>query len=211
MAQESLLASIGGYYSEKVREHGATPLGVDWSCVPTQEMRFVQLLKLCDFSEDFSLNDVGCGYGALLQFLKRRYRRRQIQYFGTDLSDGMIAAASRKWRSHPSARFSLASQGLQISDYSVASGIFNVKLNGANEAWDAIIRNSLQRMRDASRKGFAVNFLSAPLNPESGIAELYFAEPEHWAGYCERQLNTEVEIVRGYGLKEFTLLMRHPG
>jgi hypothetical protein len=28
-------------------------------------MRFVQLLKLRDFMSPFSLNDLGCGYGAL--------------------------------------------------------------------------------------------------------------------------------------------------
>ena len=40
-------AEIDGYYTAKVTRHGATPLGVDWSCVPTQQLRFLQLLKLC--------------------------------------------------------------------------------------------------------------------------------------------------------------------
>ena len=49
---------VAGYYTDKVTRHGPTPLGVDWSCLPTQEMRFVQLLKLCDFSQPLSLNDI---------------------------------------------------------------------------------------------------------------------------------------------------------
>jgi hypothetical protein len=48
----------------KIRKFGATPLGVDWTCVSTQQLPFVQLLKLCDTSPA-SLNDLGCGYGAI--------------------------------------------------------------------------------------------------------------------------------------------------
>ena len=55
---------ISDYYTAKIRKFGATPLGVDWTCLPTQELRFVQLLKVCDFTSPLSLNDLGCGYGA---------------------------------------------------------------------------------------------------------------------------------------------------
>ena len=58
-------AGISDYYTGKIKKFGATPLGMDWTCVPTQQVRFIQLLKLCDFTAPFSLNDLGCGYGAL--------------------------------------------------------------------------------------------------------------------------------------------------
>jgi len=61
-------AGISDYYTARIRKFGATPLGVDWTCQPTQELRFVQLLTVCDFASAFSLNDLGCGYGALLSF-----------------------------------------------------------------------------------------------------------------------------------------------
>ena len=32
-----LYLDIEQYYTQKVKTHGATPLGVDWPCVPTQE------------------------------------------------------------------------------------------------------------------------------------------------------------------------------
>ena len=72
---------IEAYYSRKVLRYGATPLGVDWSCVPTQELRFVQLLKLFDTKVAFSVNDIGCGYGALLTIMSARFKRLSIDYW----------------------------------------------------------------------------------------------------------------------------------
>ena len=62
---DELLEQVEQYYSKKILAYGPTPLGVDWSCVPTQEMRFVQLLKICVANDTpnnaIRLNDIGCG------------------------------------------------------------------------------------------------------------------------------------------------------
>ncbi len=89
---------IEEYYTDKVRRFGCTPFGVDWTCSATQEMRFVQLLKLCDFSSRFAMNDLGCGYGALVGFLHKRYGGDAVDYLGIDLSKEMIRRARDQWR-----------------------------------------------------------------------------------------------------------------
>ena len=170
-------------------------------------MRFVQLLKLCDFSDGFSLNDVGCGYGALLSLLARRHRRLQIDYEGTDLREEMVAAAARRWARRRTAHFRVGRDAMRIADYSVASGVFNVKLDAPEKAWKRDIQQSLQCMRSNSRRGLAVNFIEAAGRPESRIPQLYYADPQWWARHCERNLGVDVEILSGYGLQEFTLLM----
>jgi trans-aconitate methyltransferase len=86
-----MYASIEAYYSARVAKYGATPLGVDWSCQATQSLRFVQLLKICDFAAPFTLNDIGCGYGALAAFLAMRYPEAKIDYLGLDLSRAMVS------------------------------------------------------------------------------------------------------------------------
>ena len=53
----SVYSDVEAYYSARVAKYGATPLGVDWSCQATQSLRFVQLLKICDFSCE---RDLGC-------------------------------------------------------------------------------------------------------------------------------------------------------
>ena len=116
---DEVYRTIEAYYSSAVAKHGATPRGVDWTCVATQELRFVQLVKICDFATPFSLNDAGCGYGALLAYLSRRHPAAVIDYLGTDLSPAMIRHAKRRWR-RPGVRFVVAGASPRLADYSLA-------------------------------------------------------------------------------------------
>lgn len=186
--------------------HGATPLGVDWSCAPTQHLRFVQLLKLIPRAVDFSINDIGCGYGALLGFLHRRRRGVLIDYLGVDLAPEMIAVAGKRNRRR-SATFAVGRCAPRIADYSVASGIFNVKLAQDEDIWHGFIETSLDDMAASSRHGFAVNFLAPQREGETGPAELYRADPQRWIDHCRSRFGVIPTLVTGYGLREFTLLV----
>lgn len=203
-------SAIGHYYTQKVETHGPTPLGVDWPCRPTQELRFVQLLRLCDFSAPFSLNDVGCGYGAMLALLARRHRRTEISYLGVDLSTAMIAQARRLWQKRQHAEFIVANKSPRAADYSVASGIFNVKLDLCDALWAEFIAKTLAAIRLTSRRGFAVNFLAPLAEDADPKAELYRAPPALWSEHCEREFGAKVELLDNYGMREYTLLVRLP-
>ena len=205
---DDLLGQVERYYSAKVLTYGPTPLGVDWSCVPTQEMRFVQLLKVCDFDGPLRLNDIGCGYGALLAFLGKRHRRKTIDYLGLDISPAMVAQAKKRWKHRANAAFEVASCGFRLADYAVASGIFNVKLSQPLALWEQMVARMLHDMHACSQRGFAVNFLAPLPDGVPQVAELYRVPPEVWSGYCQQTLGAQVEVVTGYGLREYTLLVR---
>lgn len=203
-----LYATIERYYTGLVVKHGPTPRGVDWTCMPSQELRFVQLLKLCDFAAPFSLNDVGCGYGGLLRHLDRRHPEAEIDYLGIDLSPAMVRSGRRLWRRRAGARFVTGSASPRVADYSVASGIFNVRLDEPLERWERFVDSTLRDLHATSRRGFAVNFM-APLGPDQPHkAGLYRTAPEPWLAFCERELGSSPELVVDYGLREFTLLSR---
>jgi SAM-dependent methyltransferase len=204
---DAVHAGIERYYSEKLARHGPTPLGVDWDSAPAQELRFVQLLKICDFSAPVSLNDVGCGYGALLGFLDRRAPGK-TDYLGVDLSADMIAQARRTWAGHAKSAFAIGHACPRTADYCVASGIFNVKLSQPIELWSAFVAAVIDDMHASSRRGFAVNFL-APLEPGiAGAPELYRPAPQVWRRYCEREPGAEVQVLANYGMREYTLLVK---
>ena len=79
-AKDTLLSEVATYYSEKLAEHGETPRGVDWNGEESQALRFGQLCKIIDPSKHFSINDLGCGYGALYDFLTNKYE--EFSYSG---------------------------------------------------------------------------------------------------------------------------------
>lgn len=201
-------ADIEAYYSRKLLRYGPTPLGVDWSCVPTQELRFVQLLKLFDTTQAFSVNDIGCGYGALLEFMSARFKRLKIDYWGVDLSLAMIDEAKRLSGKRQLAQFSSASSCPRLADYCVASGIFNVKLQQADALWAEFIKVTLADMHANSRIGFAVNFLAPLADSIAAMPELYRAPASFWQSYCEQTFNAQVTLIEGYGMREYTLLVR---
>jgi SAM-dependent methyltransferase len=200
-------ASIKRYYTELLSTHGATPRGVDWTCVATQELRFVQLLRVCDFAAPFSLNDVGCGYGALVAYLQRRHRDTEIDYLGIDMAPAMIHQARRIWKDCNFVDFVVATTSPRIADYSVASGIFNVKLDQPADLWEDFIANTLEDMWATSRRGFAVNLMAPRLLEHAQDPDLYCVAPKPWVSYCEQKLRGSVEVLRDYGMREFTLLV----
>jgi SAM-dependent methyltransferase len=206
-----IYADVEAYYAARVARFGATPRGVDWSCQATQDLRFVQLLKICDFSAPFQLNDIGCGYGALCAFLDARHPEAGIDYLGIDLSRAMIGRARRRF-SRPGRRFRVGNAGFRSADYSVASGIMNVNVGYARSVWEDFIAAMLRDMRQTSRRGFSVNFMTtaaaAGTADDSCRASLYTSDPEPWVRYCERELGCTVAVIENYGMKEFTLLAR---
>ena len=202
-----LRGRIRSYYTAKIERHGPTPAGVDWSCEPTQQLRFVQLLRLCDFSAPCSLDDLGCGYGALLGFIGKRHPRARVDYLGIDLSPVMIAEGQRLWQRKRNAAFLVGERSPRMADYIVASGIFNVRIDEPVALWESFIEETLREMAAASQRGFAVNFLAALPEGMEGKPELYRTSPGRWTAACETA-GHRVEVLDRYGMREFTLLAR---
>lgn len=199
--------SVRTYYSAAIERHGPTPRGVDWQCSASQQLRFVQLLKVCDFAAPFSLNDFGCGYGALLDYLAFRHGDTPIDYRGIDISPNMIEAARTLRPGSPAAEFVLGEACQRVADYSLASGVFNVRLDCRRKEWEIYVESILRDLRESSRRGFSVNFMRPGRAPTKG---LYRSPPERWTAFCEKELGCSVELVEDYGLREFTLLATFP-
>ncbi|HWK43639.1 MAG TPA: methyltransferase domain-containing protein [Stellaceae bacterium] len=199
---------IDRYYSAKIIRHGVSPRGVDWTCQATQELRFVQLVKLFGSAAALSLNDLGCGYGALLDFLRRRHAGLTLDYLGIDLSKEMVRRAKRKWRGVPDAAFAQDTAPRRAADYSVASGIFNVQLDQPTALWEAFIATTLRDLRNASLAGFAVNFLAPLAADQPPRHGLYRTAPEPWIRYCRDDLGGTTTLLDAYGMREFTILVQ---
>jgi len=194
------------YYTERLRRHGASPRGVDWPSAASQYLRFAQLLKVCDLSQAVSINDFGCGYGALLEYFAFRVIEAPIRYTGIDVSTEMVAAAQAKWSQRAATAFVVAAACPGAADYSVASGVFNVKLDWPGEAWEVYVESILRDLRANSRLGFSVNFM-LPLDRPSD-PRLYRTDPGRWIGFLRDELGASAELISDYGLNEFTLLAR---
>jgi SAM-dependent methyltransferase len=201
-----VLDAVRRYYSEKIVAHGPTAQGVDWNDQASQELRFDQLLKLCDVTALFSINDYGCGYGALARYLGER--GHAFRYTGFDISDEMLAQARDLLGDTKHCRFVGSESELEQADYTIASGIFNVRLDAADEAWEHHVLETLERIDALSLRGFAFNMLTSYSDPERMRPDLYYADPRAIFDHCKRTFSLWVALLHDYGLYEFTILVR---
>jgi SAM-dependent methyltransferase len=201
-----ILASVEKYYRGKIEKFGPVPQGVDWRDQESQDLRFSQLLRVHDGRTPFSLNDYGCGYAQLFAFLRKYYVH--FTYHGCDVSRVMIAAAKEAFSSSPNASFHVATKPPRVADYTVASGIFNVKLTASKKVWLEYIRHSLNEMDRKSRRGFAFNCLTKYSDRDRIRPDLYYADPCYFFDYCKRTFSRNVALLHDYGLYEFTILVR---
>lgn len=203
--ESMILDDVAKYYSTKLAEHGETPLGVDWNGEESQTLRFEQLCKVIAGSS-FTLNDLGCGYGALVSYLRGRFGN--VEYRGCDVSAEMIEVARKRYSSDAHAQFSQSSAPSAISDYGIASGIFNVRLDHRDAQWLTYIEATLDNLNRTSIKGFAFNCLTSYSDPDKMRDYLYYADPLMLFDLCKRRYSRNVALLHDYGLFEFTILVR---
>jgi SAM-dependent methyltransferase len=193
------------YYAAKIHQFGPTHLGADWNSTDSQELRFAQLLKVCEGETDFELNDLGCGYAALCDYLNRVYPR--AIYKGYDICSEMIQAAKERLHALSEARLFEGNQ-MTVADYTVASGVLHVKQTASDNEWLNYICATIDQMDKASRKGFALNLLTKYSDVDKMRPDLYYADPCYFFDYLKQNYAFNVALLHDYGLWEFTLIAK---
>ena len=202
-----LLKDVATYYADRLAEYGNTPRGVDWNGEESQIIRFEQLCKVINLEKpSFSLNDLGCGYGALLDYLQENYA--VCKYRGIDIAHEMIISAQQRHLNVNEACFIISSEPDQLADYGVASGIFNVRLGRTDAEWFDYLQDVLDVLDCTSSLGFAFNCLTSYSDEDKKRNYLYYADPCRVFDLCKRRYSRQVALLHDYGLYEFTILVR---
>jgi len=196
------LAGVRDLYEKSLREHGATPRGVGWRDERTHGLRFERLSQVIDEVGPVSINDLGCGYGAFLEYLNVR-GTKVSRFRGLDISERMLEEARRR---HPSGEWILGTKLAAEADYSFASGIFNVRLKESRANWRKFIVRTLDELNRYSKRGFAFNVLSTYVDYRE--RHLYYGDPREFFDLCKRRYSKMVALLHDYPLYEWTMLVR---
>ena len=202
---EGIWSQLAGYHADTMARHGATAQGAGWNGEDAQRIRFEQLCKVIGEPSGFSLFDLGCGYGALLEFLDARFD--DVHYTGCDVSETMIDTARARHATRADARFELTSQPPE-SDYGIASGIFSLPVGRSPAQWTRYVEDTLDLLHRSTRRGFAFNSLTVYSDRERMRDDLHYADPCALFDRCKRLYSRNVALLHDYDLYDFTILVR---
>ena len=92
------------------------------------------------------------------------------------------------------------------SEYCVASGIFNVRLDHSDRNWSDYLYHMLEVMNKFTKTGFAFNCLSNYSDENKRRNDLFYADPCELFDHCKNSYSQNVTLLHDYGLYEFTIL-----
>ena len=203
---ETLIKRTVEHYADKWDRHGASPMGVDWNGETSQVLHFEQLAKLVQPGSQFTVNDLGCGYGAFLDFLDRR--GGCTSYRGFDVNASMIAAARARVAGRTDAAFEVRTAPDREADYGFASGIFTLRLGRTDTECMRQLQETLDAIDRTSSRGFAFNCLTSYSDKERMRDYLWYPDPCAVFDLCKRRHSRNVALLHDYGLYAFTILVR---
>lgn len=195
------LQTIEALYTASLLKHGPVPLGLGWKEGADHYLRFRKLVACFDLENPSTVNDLGCGYGSFYDFLASE-GVVVSHYRGVDISEGMIREATAKL-SGPNIEFAVSSSLNVIADFSVASGIFNVKNENTDNVWRDHVVQTLHHLNSVSARGFSFNALTSYVDWKEN--HLFYADPLYFFDFCKRTFSRRVSLLHDYPLWEWTI------
>ena len=173
-------------YKDRLAALGPTPKGVFWRNQSTQIARFDALLDLVTTvtsAANTSIADIGCGYGAMLEFLQKTPRYQRFHYIGVDINRAMISSCKQRFPKQKQLFFIGKQPPLPV-DFCVFSGTFNLCHTMDTSLWQHYIFANLQSCWQRSRYGLALNLLCAPQTQIKN--QIFYTERQTFIAYANQ-------------------------
>lgn len=162
--------NLKNYYKDKFRIYGPTLKGVGWTEKKKSKNRYKVLLKLLKFKNDdkiFSLLDVGCGYGELVNYIPKNLK---YKYTGIDVVKEMVSYAKNN-NKNQNCKFYVKNI-LNISkkyDFIICNGVFTLKNKFSQKEMKQFVVKCIKIFHKFSKIGFSFNLMSEVVDYKSKI------------------------------------------
>ena len=183
---ESVLSKI---YFKRFIKYGAKPEGSFWASKSRQESRFKIMLdeiQKINKSRMFELSDVGCGYGALVDYIKSCQMSKSIQYSGYDISEGLIKQCKQKFSEHW-VDFSVGTCPNVTRQYCVMSGTYNLSATENTVQWEKYVLRSILKCWQKTSRAVVFN-LQIAKKTKITKEMIFYAERDRILDFCVSSL-----------------------
>ncbi len=210
MADERIDTFYKNYFRNKFLEFGDTPKGVDWKDHEAQYVSFDYIMttirSFYPNLESFSIRELGCGYGAFLEYLTVINGKAHIEYFGVDLVNEMIQKAKMTYPEIADHFFAGDFKDFKFEktvDFIISSGVFNLRGDYNDEQFAAHILHTVELMFEQSRLGIVLNMMTPA--PDFKDPKLFYPSLDIFFNFIYKKLSRKVTITTSYPLWEITI------
>ena len=199
---------ISNIYNKRFDTFNNTPKGVFWNSKLSQDIRLNIILdKILQNakSDEFSIADIGCGYGRLYEIIRERKLDGKVQYHGFDINQKIINFCKNNI-DFENIKFSINAFPLNETDYVVMSGTYNLTPTNNISLWEDYIIKNLTNNWKFVRKAMIFNCL---MKEKRKIEKkLYYTELSWIQKICERNF-CDPEVIKHNLLKDdITIILK---
>ena len=190
-----------------MKTYGSEPKAAAWRDRERQLRRFQifsGLFEIVSADTGFSVNDLGCGYGAMFEAYRDLPAFKNAHYYGYDISTGMLDEA-RANISDSRAVWIHSHEATHDADFSFISGTYNLNLNADVDLWRQYVEENLLQLWSKTRVALGFNMLSA--HAPKRQKTLYYADPDHFLAFCRTHMSNQVRLVDRLAPEEFVIFV----
>ena len=199
---------ISNIYNKRFDNFNNTPKGVFWNSKLSQDLRLNIILdKILQNakSDEFSIADIGCGYGRLYEIIKERNLDNKFQYYGFDINQNLINFCKNN-KDFENVDFAISAFPFKNTDYVVMSGTYNLTPTNNIPLWEDYIIKNLTSNWKLVEKAMIFNCL---IKEKRKIEKkLYYTELSWIQKICERNF-CDPEVIKHNLLKDdITIILK---
>ena len=192
---------ISNIYNKRFDNYNNTPKGVFWNSKLSQDLRLNIILdKILNNAkaDEFSIADIGCGYGRLYEIINERNLDSKVQYYGFDINKKLINFCKNK-KEFKDVKFAISTFPFKNTEYVVMSGTYNLTPTNNISLWEDYIIKNLTSNWKLVQKAMIFNCL---INEKRKIEKkLYYTELSWIQKICERNF-CDPEVIKHNLLKD---------
>ncbi|MEQ9187353.1 MAG: class I SAM-dependent methyltransferase [Cryomorphaceae bacterium] len=199
------------HYEKKLKEFGPNARGMDWPNEVDLRKRFKVLSDVIGTQDAYSLLDLGCGVGLLIDHLKKAGQLSSCTYLGADISEQMIEYSREL---HPGHNFEVrdilkAPYETNSFDYVIMNGLLTEKQEMTQHEMVEFAQAILTEAFGYAKKGIAFNIMSSHVDWKRD--DLFHWELDALVAFLVKSCSRHIRIHMDYGLYEYTVhVMKEP-
>lgn len=167
--------NLSQIYWRRFCQYGPTAKSSFWLSENRQELRFgIIMREVFKLTTDpiIGLADIGCGYGALLLYLKNKGYYNRIDYSGYDICSSLISECRKKDKF---VSFELGVEPKLRTMFTVMSGTYNLAPTNNIKTWQNYVEECLKKCWKKTSKAMIFN-LQLAKNEQISNTNIYYAD-----------------------------------